>query len=294
MAEIDGKVLVETLKRLLQAGTDRELARRLGVTNVTLHNWRKPGALNARRIAQQMARMARDIVSGDHVIAKVKRKLRAKTLGELAAMLGVTGVYLFHLRRQPHLTEGQIAGILASTSESARNSVYAGAIRPIVEFLPIRRGDGKGRQHFLQADRRRGEAHPYLAGLRKELENSHGIYVFFDSRGRALYAGKAKRKSLYSEMLSAFNRDRDVQNIWRVRHPKRRVAYKPAEEKSRQIGKRSVKLHELAEYASAYEVPEGLIDELESLLIRSFPNDLMTTRMEKFGVQRRTKAGRKR
>jgi hypothetical protein len=60
------------------------------------------------------------------------------------------------------------------------------------------------------------------------------VYVFFDSRGQAIYAGKAKRQTLWKEMTAAFNRARDsVQRIKRVRHPKRRVAYRTSDEKAR-------------------------------------------------------------
>jgi hypothetical protein len=70
--------------------------------------------------------------------------------------------------------------------------------------------------------------------------------------------------------------------IKRVRHPKRNQAYKTTDEKSRQIVERAVPLHELASYFSAYRVVDGMINEVEAMLVRSFANDLLNTLMERF------------
>ena len=45
------------------------------------------------------------------------------------------------------------------------------------------------------------------------------IYTFHDSRGRALYAGKAIKLGLWVEMINAYNRDREVQTVRRMAHP---------------------------------------------------------------------------
>ena len=39
---------------------------------------------------------------------------------------------------------------------------------------------------------------------------------------------------------------------------------------------------EMAEYMSAYEVADEMIGEVESLLIRAFPNELMNKKVENF------------
>ena len=66
-------------------------------------------------------------------------------------------------------------------------------------------------------------------GLREELKKRNGLYIFYDTRGKALYAGKAKLQSLWKEMNHAFNRDRDeVQAITLVTHPEREQEFFPA------------------------------------------------------------------
>jgi hypothetical protein len=72
------------------------------------------------------------------------------------------------------------------------------------------------------------------------------------------------------------------------------VQYKTSSEKSRQIIESAVPLHEIAYYFSAYEVEVGMIDELESLLIRSFANDLLNVQMGRFEQQRKKKRTAKR
>jgi len=134
--------------------------------------------------------------------------------------------------------------------------------------------------------------HPYRSGLKHELDHAKGVYIFFDSRGQAIYVGQAKQ-NLWKEMNIAFNRKREsVQKIKRVKHPKRKVQYKTSYEKTRQIFESAVPLHEIAYYFSAYEVDDGMIDELESLLIRSFANDLLNVQMGRFGQQRKKKKSR--
>lgn len=66
----------------------------------------------------------------------------------------------------------------------------------------------------------------------------------------------------------------------RVQHPERRQDFRTSDEMRRQIRPINVRLHELAEYVSAYQVSEGMIGDIESLLIRAFPNDLLNKKIE--------------
>lgn len=160
-------------------------------------------------------------------------------------------------------------------------------VRPIVEFFPLDWVESKrGAKYeifseYLDED---GNAHRYNEGVKNELRTTSGIYLFYDSRGRALYAGRAVEQSLWAEMNNVYNRSRDeVQKIKLVNHPIRNVAYSSATESGRKIIKNSVKLHDLAAYVSAYEIaPKDLIPMFEALLIRAFANDLLNARMENF------------
>ena len=231
-------------------------------------------------------------MTGEDVLAALKKKFRVKTNRDLAARLGVTEVSVQNWKNRRRITARQFAGLVGSAARAATKNFQMTAIRPLVEFFKIRGTNSpQGAKHRLfDIQDKAGKDHPYRTGLKDELDTFHGVYVFFDSRGQAIYAGKAKRQTLWKEMTAAFNRDRDsVQKIKRVRHPESRVQYRNTEEKSRQIVEYSVPLHEIAVYFSAYHVVDGMIDELESLLVRSFANDLLNIRMERFGRQRKRK-----
>ena len=229
-------------------------------------------------------------MNGAEFIEAVKRKL-ADQSGEhvtdrrIANRLGITMQALRNWRRRKTLTVRQMVGLLFRSQTKAIEQAERQAIRPIVEFFkltPTESRDG-ARTEIFGVREDDGEDHPYLLGLKNELIAHHGIYIFHDSRGRALYAGKARRQTLWHEINAAYNRDRSVQKIRRVNHPESRVKFRTSDEKRRQIRLRTVRLYDLAAYLSAYHVADGLIGELEALLIRSFANDLLNVKMEKFG-----------
>jgi hypothetical protein len=227
-------------------------------------------------------------MKGRAVIDALQRTLRCDTKRALATRLGVSGQAIQDWGNRSSVTPRQIAGLVKKSIQCSLVSTHATALKPLVEFFPIKKADSRGGAKFELFSTKDGHGqHPYLVGLREELSRMHGIYIFFDSRGQAIYAGKARRTYLWAEMTSAFNRDRDsVQTIKRVRHPVNRIDYKTSDEKARQITESAVPLHELAHYFSAYYVADGLIDDLESLLVRGFANDLLNIRMERFTRQR--------
>ena len=87
-------------------------------------------------------------------------------------------------------------------------------------------------------------------------------------------------------MNLAFNRKRDVQTIALVQHPERNQEFKPGYEKLRQPKDTQLELFDLACYFSAYHVDDGMINDLEALMVRGFANDLLNVRMETFAHSR--------
>jgi hypothetical protein len=176
------------------------------------------------------------------------------------------------------ITVRQVVNLMQKASKAAENRLVEEAVIPLIEFFPIDKPvpTPAGNWHIFSP-----KADHYLNGLQKCLHQAHGIYVFHDSSGRAIYAGKALRQSLWSEINHAFNRKRgEVQSIKRVEPPTNRGGYDGREE--RQMKKVPIALHEIARYVTAYQVPTGLISKFEALIVRSFANDLLNVRMEKF------------
>lgn len=221
-------------------------------------------------------------MNSEELISELKRKHKLKTNREIANYLGMSEPNLSIWRKKnTQLSARQIANAISGANDAAIKKSHDDIIRPIVEFFPIEPIESRGGAKFELFPTRKDD-NPLHRGLRTQLDQSKGIYVFYDTRGRAIYAGKAKRQSLWREMKSAFNRDRDTQKVYRVRHPERRQKFVPAFELSRQPIPTQLQLNDLAAYFSAYEIELDMIENLEALIVRAFANDLLNARMERF------------
>jgi hypothetical protein len=148
------------------------------------------------------------------------------------------------------------------------------AIQPIIEFFPVDRSNAE-KPKLVPTDENN-----FNKKLQKTLKDSPGIYLFYNSEGKVIYVGKTK-KNLWAEMNSVFNRDRPAQKIKDVKHPIHH-AFKPAFAKQRRPKERPVRLFDITAYFSAYQVDPSLIGNLEALLIRALPNNLVNIKMETF------------
>jgi|SRR5271165_7462853 len=224
-------------------------------------------------------------MNGTDLLNEFRRRIRVRenmakvTDTVLAKELGLTQPALANYKGRK-VTPRQIAGLVERFAKRAEKRLIDETLVPLVEFLPLNAvKHGANLQIFSTTDGT--HEHPYFKGLKDKLESSHGIYLFHDSRGRAIYAGKAQKQTLWVEINLAFNRDRgEVQSLKRVRHPTNRVQYKGPDEMKRRIAKEVVSLHHIARYLSVYQVPDRFISKLEALIVRSFANDLLNVRME--------------
>jgi DNA-binding transcriptional regulator YiaG len=288
-----GKELINRLRTQLGVQTDVELASRLGITRVGLSLWKKSRRLTVRQVSNMIAGLEKRVTRPDRVIEAIRRKFGVDSDHRLAALIGITAPAL-HYWRRGSITPKRIANAVSSARRAGAREAEVGAIRPIVEFFPLDAVHSKRRANMdLFSTSSARKTHTYRVGLQNELKEHHGVYIFFDSRGRALYVGKAKQQSLWKEMTSAFNRSRQVQRVKRVEHPGRNVQYRTSNEMSRPIRPKRLPLCELAQYFSAYQVSDAFIGELESLLVRSFANDLLNVRMERFSHQTRHRQARR-
>jgi DNA-binding XRE family transcriptional regulator len=210
---------------------------------------------------------------------RASEKLKVNTKRDLAKKLGLSENTLSNWKDST-LTPMWLADAIAKTKKISVKNSQIDTIWPIVEFYEITACQAKGGvswQIFDSSD----ASNKYSRGLKNEL-GVPGIYIFYDSRGQALYVGKSKKQSLWDEMNEAFNRDR-VQTIKLTKHSGN-GEFEPAYQydKLKRIEKIQVRLHHLAHYFSAYKIIDGMIDDVEALLIRGFANDLLNIKMEKF------------
>jgi transposase len=217
----------------------------------------------------------------------LSKKLETTSQSQLANVLGVTVQTLSNWKhRDEDLSPHQVASALAKSRTAAIVKAQLETIRPIVEFYRISKCL-TGREAAQQVFDGGPKATIYAQGLKIALKESHGIYIYYDSRGRSLYVGKAREQSIWKEMNLAFNRSRgEVQAISLVQHPDRNQEFKPGYEKLRQPKETQLELFDLAHFFSAYQVDDGMIEDLEALMVRGFANDLLNIRMETFAHSR--------
>ena len=216
------------------------------------------------------------------LIDALKNKFGTDQQSELAEALGVSQQTLRNWQTtNKDMTANQVAGLLVKSREVAVRHSQLHAIKPIIEFFHIERVHSKQKEKW-ELFPSSNKASTVRQGARKALESAKGIYIFYDSRGQALYAGKTEAQTLWKEMNDAVNRDREVQQILLVAHPIRNQEFEPGHQFNRQPTKTQLKLYDLAFYCSAYEIDGGMISDLEALLVRGFANDLLNTKMEKF------------
>jgi len=220
------------------------------------------------------------------LLEALAKKLKTTSQASLASALGVSVMTLHNWKtKNASLTAGQLASAISKSKIAAVKDSQLRTIQPIVEFYEIDACETKKGASW-QVLETGSKANTYRNGLRAALEESNGVYIFYDSRGRALYAGKAKDQSLWKEMNQAFNRDRELQKISLTHHPDRNQDFLPGHEKLRQPKRTQLALCDLASYFSAYKIEYGMIDDLEALLVRGFANDLLNAKMETFAHQR--------
>ena len=223
-------------------------------------------------------------MKAEHIFTCLKKKFRVSSDVQLSEKLGFSNAAMSTWRNNG-VNARQIANIINKAYIAGSVSAYRSAIKPLVEFYPIEKHKSSQSPKFnvFRVKDENGKEHPYKKDLRDELKKSKGVYVFFDSRGQAIYVGRTVRQNLWDEIYSAFNRDRGiVQKINKVAHPKQLRNYKTSDEKDRKITSFYVPLHDLAAYFSAYTVKDEMIRDIEAMLIRCFANDLLNTKKETF------------
>lgn len=228
-------------------------------------------------------------MKANELLTILARKLKTRSQRELASALGVSVQTLVNWKQgNKHLSSLQVASALAKSRSAAVLSSQRKTIRPIVEFYEINchertRGEGWKIMDGGSKDTL------YAQGIRASLENSNGIYIFYDSQGKSLYVGKARLQTLWKEMNLAFNRERAIQKISLVGHPDRNQEFKPGYEKLRQPRPVQLELYDMATYFSAYSVDAEMIEDLEALMVRGFANNLLNKKMEIFSHSKKNK-----
>src|SRR6185436_10483017 len=143
-------------------------------------------------------------MEGSELIDDLMGHFETDVLHQLGRTIGVTDQALRNYRKRRAVTVRQAAGLAHTAYVSGQQGLRKTAIRPIVEFFPLRKAPSlhKAKFDLFRTKDDKGKVHPYLDGLRTELNAHNGVYVFFDSRGQAIYVGRARLQTLWKEMLN--------------------------------------------------------------------------------------------
>jgi hypothetical protein len=268
-----GLTLLNLLKRKL-TNNDRnlsgqDLAKILQRTPAEIANWKK-GNLSIKTVGNIITKfiLAKSI-DGKLVKHEILKKLRKEKGNELVSELGFSSTYIYKLMSEK-LTAKQLANLI----HKSRAKYSKDSIKPIIEFYRINKKKNRKNWELFSTKTNRE------ISIKERLKNEIGIYVFYDSQGKALYVGKSDA-NLWDEIKSAFNRYRLKQTLFTVKHPQRDQKINWDAEPKRQIKLSNFFLHEIAEYFSAYKIGKEIVPVVEAAFIRLLPNDLYNKKIEK-------------
>lgn len=217
------------------------------------------------------------------LLEKLKKKFQLNSDKELAEKSGINPNTISQWKTKPEgLNETMIANLIYKAVDRGGDIALQNGILPIVEFYPVEHAESRQGAKWEILPTNKNE-NPYQHQIRRTLMDAKGIYLFYNSAGKVLYAGKTLKQDLWKEMNDAFNRNRAAQTAYFVNHPQK-GNFLPAHEKQKRLTLNKVYLHDIAYFFSAYKVHPALISNLEAFLIRALPNDLSNTRMESFNL----------
>jgi len=211
---------------------------------------------------------------------ELKKHYGVTSDADISIILGLTSGRISQLRTRPgNLTARQIVSFIQKAAANERSAVLSNGIKPIVELYPIKRISSKRDVKWESLPT--GPDNPRNRKMRSHLESVQGIYIFYDSQGCAIYAGKTERQNIWKEMTNAYNRERSNHNAVLVDHTGKGEDLTPAWQWLKQPRKTQVYLYDTSLYFSAYEVAVELIPKLEAFVVRAFCNSLSNKKMEK-------------
>jgi hypothetical protein len=196
---MEGKDLIVLLKQSYGVRTNSELAKLLigERASATIGNWEKGIVTKTvmKNVLSKIIQKERNRLDGNEFISALKKLNNKITDKEISETLGLT---------QPALNSWKKNGItirsLASVINKSKVAHTKNLITPITEFREIRRTYTSHKINYEIMDKSTDVAKK----VKLHLDNCNGIYIFHDSRGNAVYVGKAKSQTLWKEMNSVF------------------------------------------------------------------------------------------
>ena len=120
---------------------------------------------------------------------ELKKQHDVASCSDIARLIGLTPARISQMQtRSKNLSARQIASYIAKAAERGKQEALSDPIRPVVEMYPLGAIESKqGAKWELLATSKSNKRNQLL---KQHLLAAKGIYLFFDSLGRAIYAGK--------------------------------------------------------------------------------------------------------
>lgn len=193
--------------------------------------------------------------SGEQLIEMLMKELECKNISELGKRIG-KGSNIQAWKRSEFLSKTIIKNVISAVKKEAiRNS-----IKPIMEFHRLDHLHGNSKDTLRKKLNNKE--------ICNKLSNSHGIYSYYDSNGKIIYVGKTEKSDLFTEMNQSFGLSRNNYTRKTVDNGKFKII--------------KLCIKDSAYYASAYSVDQNVIGNVEALLTRMIPNDVVNKRTENF------------
>ncbi|WP_299733620.1 helix-turn-helix domain-containing protein [uncultured Endozoicomonas sp.] len=271
----------EKLNEIFKVKTDTEMARMLGVSQPTISNWKSKGF--DEKIITKIIDGVIKVKSGVNK-ADFKNMLQGvfnvSDDSELSKSSGIVKKVLKKWNgNDGNLDAAEIASVFYDAKENLVKDSIINSIQPVAEFIKINPGSSvkkKGWNVFVPEGRNEYE------DLRDKLLKSKGIYFFYNSEGKIIYVGKTSENNLWSEINQRYNGERESHKMYSSDQEIGINLLFDSIDNPIKIVNKKIKLREVAAYFSAYELNQHLIHNLEAMLTRALPNNLINIKAEKF------------
>lgn len=135
------------------------------------------------------------------LFAELKKRNDLNSDSALARLIGLTPARISQIRsRNVALSARQVASYLKKAEDRGRKIAFSDPIRTIVEMYPIEAVLSKQEAKWELLPT--GKTNPRNQALRECLEKVQGVYLFYDSQRRAIYAGKTEKLEIWREMTN--------------------------------------------------------------------------------------------
>ncbi len=253
------EILVEILNDRLGISNNAKAAKALGVQASNLSSYRNlvdPGKTATKRM---IIRLAKAIAKQDSLNTMqlldniVREKFKKNSSREVASVLGIAKNSRDTYKSTNSAKEVTVKKAIIRAMEKYEEQMIASSLKPLCEYHKITLDKTSKGFSIRQSNSNKS--------FRTKVENRNGIYIYFDSRCRAFYVGKAQKTELFTE----------IEN-----RTKKKITVRASK-----VGPKSLLQGEVLSFISAYEVtPPSLIPKLEAILIRVFKNDLTNHKVE--------------